>query len=148
MEVILIKDIPPLGRAGDVVKVKSGYARNYLIPKRLALAATADNTKRFEALRKREGIDREKEKLSAQALKEKIEAVSITLKKNAGEEGKLFGSVTSHDIVDALGDLGVEVDKRKIVIEEQIKRLGDYVVSIKLGSDVLAHLPVTVVKEE
>ncbi len=120
MEVILIKDIPPLGKTGDVVRVRPGYARNYLIPQKLALEATADNTARLEYIKRREGRDREKEILSAQALKEKIETVSITLKKNAGEEGKLFGSVTSHEIVDALLELGVEVDKRKVVIEEQI----------------------------
>ena len=148
MEVILTKDIPSLGKTGEVVKVTPGYARNYLIPKKLALAATPDNRRQFEIIKKRDVKDKEKEKLSAQALKERIEGVSITLKKHAGEEDKLFGSVTSHDIVDALADLGIEVDKRKIVIEEHIKRIGDYTVPIKLQADVVAHLVVTVVRED
>ena len=148
MEVILIKDIPSLGKTGDLVKVAPGYARNYLIPKKLALAATPDNTKRIEIIKKREGMDREREKLSTQALKERIDAASITLKKRAGEEDKLFGSVTSHEIVDALIDLGIEVDKRKIAIEEHIKRLGDFTVPIKLSGDVVAHLKVAVVRED
>ncbi len=148
MEVILIQDIPSLGKTGDLVKVATGYARNYLLPKNLALTATPENLKQLDSIKKRDAKVKEKEKLSAQALKEKIEAISITLKKHAGEEDKLFGSVTSHEIADALGQMGIDVDKRKLVIEEHIKRLGDYTVPIKLASEVVANLKLTVVKED
>ena len=148
MEVILIRDIPSLGKTGDLVKVATGYARNYLLPKNLALTATTENLKQLDSIKKRDAKVKEKEKLSAQTLKEKIEAISITIKKHAGEEDKLFGSVTSHEIVDALLEMGIEVDKKKVVIEESIKRLGDYTVPIKLASDVAAHLKLSVVKED
>jgi large subunit ribosomal protein L9 len=147
MEVILIKDVASLGKTGDVVKVATGYARNYLLPKDFALAATRENLKLLGTIKKRDEKIKEKEKVSAQALKEKIEAISITVKKNAGEEDKLFGSVTSHEIVDALLEMGIEVDKKKVAIEEPIKRLGDYTVPIKLASDVVAQLKLSVVKE-
>jgi large subunit ribosomal protein L9 len=148
MEVILMQDIASLGKTGDVVKVATGYARNYLLPKNFALAATPENLKLLGTIKKRDEKVKEKEKVSAQALKEKIEAVSITMKKHAGEEDKLFGSVTSHEIADALIEMGIEVDKRKIVIEEHIKRLGDYSVPIKLATDVVANLKLAVVKED
>lgn len=148
MEVILIKDIPSLGKTGDVVKVATGYARNYLLPQSFALTATPENLKQLGTIKKRDEKVKEKEKLSAQALKERIEAISITMKKHAGEEDKLFGSVTSHEIVDTLLEMGIEVDKRKVVIEEPIKRLGDYTVQIKLASEVVAHLKLAVVKED
>jgi large subunit ribosomal protein L9 len=147
MEVILIKDVASLGKTGDVVKVATGYARNYLLPKDFALAATRENLKLLGTIKKRDEKIKEKEKVSAQALKEKIEAISITVKKNAGEEDKLFGSVTSHEIVDTLLEMGIEVDKKKVAIEEPIKRLGDYTVPIKLASDVVAQLKLSVVKE-
>lgn len=147
MEVILIQDVASLGKTGDVVKVATGYARNYLLPKNFALAATPENLKLLGTIKKRDEKIKEKEKLGAQAVKEKIEAISITMKKHAGEEDKLFGSVTSHEIVDALVEMGIEVDKRKVVIEEHIKRLGEYTVPIKLATDVVANLKLTVVKE-
>jgi large subunit ribosomal protein L9 len=146
MEVILIRDVPPLGKTGDLVKVASGYARNYLLPKSLAVTATPENMKQLDTIKKRDAKVKEKEILSAQALKERIEAVSMTMKKHAGEEDKLFGSVTSHEIVDALAEMGIEVDKKKVVIEEHIKRLGDYTVPIKLATDVVANLKLSVVK--
>jgi len=147
MEVILIKDIPSLGKTGDVVKVATGYARNYLLPGNFALTASTQNLKQLGTIKKRDEKIKETEKLSAQALKDKIEAVSITMKKKAGEEDKLFGSVTSHEIADALLEMGIEVDKKKIAIEEHIKRLGDYTVPIKLGLEVIANLKLSVVKE-
>jgi large subunit ribosomal protein L9 len=148
MEVILIKDIPSLGKTGDVVKVATGYARNYLLPQSLALTATPQNLKQLGTIKKRDEKIKESEKLGAEALREKIEAVSITMKKHAGEEDKLFGSVTSHEITDALLEMGIEVDKKKIVIEEHIKRLGDYTVPIKLGHEVVANLKLSVIKED
>ncbi len=148
MEVILIKDIPSLGKTGDVVKVATGYARNYLLPKSFALTATPENLRMLGTIKKRDEKVKEKEKLTAQALKEKIEAISITMKKHAGEEDKLFGSVTSHEIVDTLLEMGIEVDKKKVAIEEHIKRLGDYTVPIKLASDIVAHLKLSVIKED
>jgi large subunit ribosomal protein L9 len=148
MEVILTKDIPSLGKTGDVVKVAPGYARNYLIPKSFALVASSENLKQLEAIKKRALKYKEKEKLSAEAMKEKIEAITITLKKHAGEEDKLFGSVTSSDIADALKSQGIDVDKRKITLDEHIKRLGDYSVPIKVGSDITATIKVVVTKDE
>lgn len=148
MELILIQDVASLGKAGEVVKVATGYARNYLLPKNFALAATTENLRLLGTIKKRDEKIKEKEKLSAQAVKEKIEGISITMKKNAGEEDKLFGSVTSHEIVDALLGMGIEVDKKKIVIEEHIKRLGDYTVPIKLATDVVANLKLSVIKQD
>jgi large subunit ribosomal protein L9 len=148
MEVILIKDVASLGKTGDVVKVATGYARNYLLPRDFALTATPENLKLLGTIKKRDDKIKENEKLSAQALKERIEAISITMKKHSGEEDKLFGSVTSHEIVDTLLEMGIEVDKKKVAIEEPIKRLGDYTVPIKLASDIIAHLKLSVVKED
>ena len=148
MEVILIQDVPSLGDAGDTANVAPGYARNYLIPKKLALPATAGNIRQWEDM-KNTGIKaKERDKVAAEALKERIEALSITIAKAAGEEDKLFGSVTSSDIAHTLEEQGIEVDRRKIVTSEPIKRLGDYTVSIKLMTEVTAELKLEVVREE
>lgn len=148
MDIILIRDFTTLGKAGDTVKVSPGYARNYLIPKEIALPATKSNLKRFEDIKKKEIIDKDRDKINAEGLKETIESLSVSLMKTSGEEGKLFGSVTSQDIAGALLIQGVEVDKRKIIIEESIKRLGEYDVPIKLHTDVVANLKLEVLKEE
>jgi large subunit ribosomal protein L9 len=148
MEVILIQDVPSLGDAGDTANVAPGYARNYLIPKKLALPATPGNVRQWEDMKKTRMKVKERDKTAAEAVKEKIEALSITIAKAAGEEDKLFGSVTSSDIAHALEEKGVEIDRRKIVLPENIKRLGDYTVSIRLMSEVIAELTLEVVREE
>jgi len=148
MEVILIQDVPSLGDAGDTTNVAPGYARNYLIPNKLALPATAGNIRQWEDMKNTRMKAKERDKVAAEALKEKIEALSITIAKAAGEEDKLFGSVTSSDIAHALEELDVAVDRRKIDTGETIKRLGDYTVQIKLMSEVVADLKLEVVREE
>ena len=148
MEVILIQDVPSLGDAGDRANVAPGYARNYLIPKKLALPATAGNIRQWEDMKNTRIKAKERDTVAAEALKEKIEALSITIAKTAGEEDKLFGSVTSSDIAHALEELGIDIDRKKIVLSENIKRLGDYTISIKLMTEVTADLKLEVVREE
>lgn len=148
MEVILIQDVPSLGDAGDTANVAAGYARNYLIPKNLALPATAGNIRQWEDMKNTRMKAKERDKVAAEALKERIEALSITIAKAAGEEDKLFGSVTSLDIAHALEEQGIDIDKRKIVLSENIKRLGDYTISIKLMTEMTAEFKLEVVREE
>lgn len=147
MELILMEDVPSLGKVGELVKVSDGYARNYLLPRKKAVRATAVSLKAVE--RERHSLDHKQDKLEqeAQELAQKIEEISCTVAKPAGEEGKLFGAVTSADIEDALQGQGVSVDRKKIVLEEPIKNLGVYTVSLKLHPQVTAQLKLWVVKE-
>jgi large subunit ribosomal protein L9 len=147
MEIILIEDVPSLGNAGDLVKVSDGYARNYLLPRKKAVRATAVSLKAVE--REQHSIEYKQDKLEqeAQDLAQRIEEISCTVAKPAGEEGKLFGAVTSADIEDALREQGVSVDRKKIVLDEPIKNLGVYTVSLKLHPQVMAQLKLWVVKE-
>jgi len=147
MEVILIEDISSLGKAGDRVRVSDGYARNYLLPRKKAIMATASNVKALEHERrivhdKLNKLGREAEKLA-----KRIGEISCTITKPAGEGGKLFGAVTSADIEAALGEYGVSVDRKKIELEEPIKNLGVYNVPVRLHHDVTAELKLWVVKE-
>ena len=147
MQVILREDVPNLGRPGDVVKVRDGYARNFLLPRNLAVEANEKNIAAFEhqkrlALRRREAKTRE-----SMTLKEKLESVSIRLTARAGEEGKLFGSVTNIDIERALREQGFDVDRRKINLAEPIKQLGDFTVPVKIDPEVEANLKVNVSAE-
>jgi large subunit ribosomal protein L9 len=144
VQVILNEDVPNLGRTGDVVKVRAGYARNYLLPRKLASEADDKNIRAFEhqkgiAMRKREA-----QRISAMSVKEKIEAVTLTVEARAGEEGKLFGSVTNIDLERALREKGFAIERRKIVLPEPIKAVGDYNVPIKLEAEVEASLKVVV----
>ena len=146
MKVILTEDIPKLGKMGDLIQIKDGYARNYLIPKNLAVPANPQNIKALEHQKtllkqKQNRIKREAEKLA-----QKIEKVSCTISKAAGEEDKLFGSVTSLDIEKSLKEEGIKIDRKKILLEEPIKTLGIYKVPIKLHPEVTANLKVWVVK--
>lgn len=147
MDVIILEDIEKLGKAGDVVKVRAGYARNFLVPNGKALLCTKGNRKLIE--QQKELVARRKAKEVAQftALAEKIAAMSCTINVQVGEEDKLFGSVTNADIQKALLSEGIDLDKRKIKLEEPIKKLGIYSVEIELHSDVHATLKVWVVKE-
>lgn len=147
MQVILKEDVKSLGKTGDIVNVKDGYARNFLIPKNLAVEANPKNIKAIEHERKKIQEIARKAKVSAEALASRISAITLTIKAKAGEEEKLFGSVTAMDIADALKKEGIELDKKKILLEEPIKRLGSYTVSAKIHPDVTATINVQVVQE-
>jgi large subunit ribosomal protein L9 len=147
MKVILKADVKDLGRMGEVVSVKDGFARNYLMPKGLAVDASTKNVKQFEHDKRQILEMAKKVKAGAEGLAEKIAATGITIKAKAGEEDKLFGSVTAMDIAEALKAEGIEIDKKKISLEEPLKRLGEYKVSVKLHSDVAAEITVRVEPE-
>jgi large subunit ribosomal protein L9 len=147
MRVILKSDVKDLGNIGEVVNVKDGFARNFLVPKGLAVEASTKNVKVFEHEKKKIQEMARKVKAGAAGLAEKISAAKIIIKAKAGEEDRLFGSVTSMDIADALKAEGIEIDKKKIQLDEPIKRIGEYSVAIKLHSDVSAQLNVQVVPE-
>jgi large subunit ribosomal protein L9 len=147
VQVILNEDVPNLGRTGDVVRVRSGYARNYLLPRKLAVIADERNVRAFEHQKRIATMRREAKKSQAVALKEKLEALALTLSARAGEEGKLFGSVTNIDIERALRERGFDIERRKISLSEPIKQLGDYTVPIKLDHEVEASLKVSVAAE-
>ncbi|MCP2520390.1 50S ribosomal protein L9 [Candidatus Aminicenantes bacterium AC-335-B20] len=148
MKVILKEDVPNLGRKGDIVEVAPGYGRNYLIPKKMAIEVTPSNLKMIEIERKAILKRIEKEKLSAEELAKRLSEVKLTFYKKAGEKDVIFGSVTSHDIQEALEKLGYKIDKKKIVIEEPIKRLGNYSVPIKIYHDIIAEINIEVLREE
>ena len=147
MKVILRQDHQKLGKLGDIVDVRDGYARNYLLPRNIAFAANAGNLRALEE-EKKQSVDRQKKELhSAEKLAAELEKLSITLKMKVGEDEKLFGSVTSQMIGDALQEKGFTIDKRAIEIEEPIKALGIYTVSVKLHSSVTGKLKIWVVQE-
>ena len=142
MEVILTEDVPHLGNMGDVVDVKPGYGRNYLIPKRLAVLATRASKKQFEHVLRQVESKREALRSSALEKAEKLGDISITIAKKRGDDDRLFGSVTNRDIEAALAALGHDVDRRRIVMKEPFKTLGIYAVPVKLHADV--EVPVQV----
>jgi large subunit ribosomal protein L9 len=148
MQVILREDIDNLGKIGDLVKVADGYARNFLVPKKKAIEATPKNVHAMDHAKKMVSDRIRKLKKEAAADADRIKALVITIKAKSGEEGKLFGSVTSMDIAEAMKAQGVAVDKRKIVLDEPIKRLGDFTVTVKLHADVTAEFKLSVVAEE
>lgn len=147
MKVILTQDVDSLGLGGEILEVARGYARNYLIPKKIALEATEDNIKRTEAQRKNIEIKRIKLKEDAQKIKERLAEVVVTIAQKAGEEDKLYGSVTSMDIADGLERQGITIDRRKVILDKPIKSLGEFPVSIKLHPNVTASIKVKVVPE-
>jgi large subunit ribosomal protein L9 len=144
VQVILNEDMPNLGRPGDVVKVRAGYARNYLLPRGLAVEANSRNLSAFEHQKAMAMVKREALKNQAAGVKEKLEALLLKVSARAGEEGKLFGSVTNIDIERALREHGFEVDRRRIVLNEPIKQLGDYSVTVRLQPEVEANLKLNV----
>jgi len=148
MQVILREDIDNLGKIGDLVKVAEGYARNYLVPQKKAIEATPDNVRSMDHAKKMVADRLRKLKKEAAAEADQIKGLVITIKAKVGEEGKLFGSVTSMDIAEAAKAQGVNIDKRKISLEEPIKRVGDYTVTVKLHTDVTADFKVTVTAAE
>ena len=147
MKVILLEDIEGRGKAGDIIEVKNGYARNYLIPRKLAIPATGKNLAQLEHQRRLIQAKEAKRKKTAQALKEQIEKLSITIPCKVGESDKLFGSVTAKDIAQALKKEGIEVDKRWIKLDEPLKNLGVYNVPIHLDQNIEATLKVWLVRE-
>lgn len=147
MKVVLRQDIDKLGKRGEVVKVADGYARNHLVPKRLALRATPGNLKRVKLEHHRLGVRLVREKGDAEELAKRLAGISCTVARKVGENDVLFGSVTNADIAGFLEKEGFSVDKRKIVLEEPIKALGIYNVPVRLHPDVNAEVKVWVVKE-
>ena len=148
MKVIMKEDVASLGKRGDTVKVSDGYARNYLIPKGLALEATGKNINVLEHTKKLIAQQSEKERKKAESLVQQYSGVTVTIPCKVGEMDRLFGSVTGKDIEQALVEKGFEVDKKQIVIEEPIKSLGEHRVKIKLYPGVFADIAVTVIRQE
>ena len=147
MEVILREDVSNLGKSGELVKVKPGYARNYLLPRGLAYEATEGNKKRILAEAKARVTRQAAEKAEAEAFASKLNALAIRIAAKAGEENRLFGSITAQDIADALAQAGQPVDKRKIELEHPIKTLGFHAVPVRVHHEVQAEIKLTVVAE-
>ncbi len=147
MEVILKEDVAKLGSRGDVVKVAEGYGRNFLLPRKLAIEASAGNKKVIEQMRAAAVRRSAKEKAQAEELSKQFDGVSVSFARRAGEQDQLFGSVTSGDIGDALEKKGFNVDRRKIQLHEPLKSLGEFTVPVRLHKDVTAHLKVVIEKE-
>src|SRR5437762_5871606 len=147
MEVILREHVDNLGRRGEIVKVADGYARNYLLPRKLALLATEGNKKQIARERVKFDAKELEEKKVADAVADRLKAVEIEIARKVGETEALYGSVTSSDIADALAAKGFDIDKRRLQLPEPIKKLGEVDVAIKLHRDVTAHVKVKVVAE-
>lgn len=147
MEVILREDVDKLGNRGQVVKVASGYARNFLLPNRMAVAATDSNKKIVEQERQAHLRREAKDQSEAADLGKLLESVSVTIAQKAGENDQLFGSVTAKDIAEAIEKQGYTIERRKIQLDEPIKTLGDHTVPVRLHRDVTINLTVHVVKE-
>jgi len=147
MKVILKEDVKNLGKMGEIVNVADGYAKNFLIPKKLAVEAITGNIKALEHQKKIIQEKAKKVKNATKELSDRISSLSLLIKAKAGEEEKLFGSITSMDIADALKNEGIEMDRKKILLEEPIKRLGSYTVSIKLHPEITTQLNITVIAE-
>jgi large subunit ribosomal protein L9 len=147
MQVILLEDVPALGKVGDTVKVSEGYGRNYLIPQKKAILATEKGINILEHQRREVQQRMGKVKKDVEKVAEQIEKLSCTLAKTVGESGKLFGSVTSMEIESFLKENGIDVDRKKIQLEEPIKNLGMFTIPIKLHPELTAHLKVWVVQE-
>jgi len=147
MDVILREDVKTLGKAGEMVRVKPGYARNYLLPQGLAFEATEGNKKRIAAETRARTARSQAERTEAEREAATLSAVALTLAGKAGEEGKLFGSITAQDIADALAAQGHPVDRRRIELEHPIKTLGHHTISVRLHPEVHAEVHVSVVAE-
>jgi large subunit ribosomal protein L9 len=148
MEVILKEDVHTLGHRGEVVKVAEGYGRNFLLPKKLAIEATAANKAVIDQMKASSVRKSAKEKSEAEELLKQVEQVSLEFARKTGEKDHLFGSVTSADIAQALEGKGFNIDRRKVVLDEPLKQLGEFHVPVKLHREVTAHVKVTVVPEQ
>jgi len=147
IKVVLQEEVDNLGESGDVVRVRPGYARNYLMPRQLAVPATKGNLARVDELKRMAQIRAKNAQAAANQLKEKLEATSVKLSRAVGEENKMYGSVTAKDIAEAYEAEGLPFDRRRLQLSEPIKALGLHEVPVKLHSDVLATLRVEVVKQ-
>jgi len=145
VEVILIDDVDGLGKKGSTVKVKNGYARNFLVPRKLAIAAGNKSAKAFQAMAKQSEIAKDKARKAAEAMAAKYAGVSLEATARAGEDGTMFGSITSSDIAELLAKKGLETDRKKIVLDEPIKTLGEHTVHVKFHQGVEAAIVVRVV---
>jgi large subunit ribosomal protein L9 len=147
MRVILVEDVDRLGKKGAVLNVANGYGRNFLIPRKLAVPATEGNLKQVEMRKKKVQVQEAKEEKDAGQIKQELEKLSISILMKAGEGDVLFGSVTSADIADVLEKNGYTIDKRRVELEEPIKRLGTYQVNVRLHKNVIASVKVEVERE-
>jgi len=147
MEVILKEDVPKLGSRGDVIKVAEGFGRNYLLPRKLAIEASAGNKKVIEQMKAAALRRSAKEKAQAEELATQFDGLSVSFTRKSGERDQLFGSVTSGDVAEALTKKGFDLDRRKIQLHEPLKTLGEFTVPIKLHRDVTTHLKVVIEKE-
>jgi large subunit ribosomal protein L9 len=147
MKVILLDDVAKVGRRGEVRDVSDGYARNFLLPKKLALAATAGNLKGIDHIKKQQEAKADRIKIDAERLRDRIEALLYEERRQASEEGKLFGSVTAQDVVDFLERQQITIERRRVHLEDPIKTLSENVVTLRLHSEVTAQLRVNVVRE-
>lgn len=147
MKIILKKDFDALGFEGEIFEVARGYGRNYLIPRGIAMEATEKNINLTEVQRKSVEVKKLKAKEDAEKAKERIDAVVVTISQKAGEEEKLYGSVTTMDIAEHLERQGISIDRRKMVLERPIKTLGEFTVAVKLHPKVTGHMKVVVVPE-
>jgi large subunit ribosomal protein L9 len=147
MEVILKEDVAKLGSRGDVIKVAEGYGRNFLLPRKLAIEASAGNKKVIDQMRAAAVRRSAKEKTQAEELSKQFDGVSVSFQRRSGENDQLFGSVTSGDIADALEKKSFNIDRRKIQLHEPLKTLGEFTIPVKLHKDVTAHLKVVIEKE-
>jgi large subunit ribosomal protein L9 len=147
MEVILVEDVPHLGSIGSLVKVAPGYGRNYLLPKKMAILASTKNKRQLEHEKRVAGFKRAKARAAAEAVVKKIGGITVKIARKVGEQDKLYGSVTPHDVQEALQAKGVEVDRRKLDLHEPIKALGDYEIGIRLADDIRTTVKVSVVPE-
>lgn len=147
MKVILKADVKGLGNEGELVNAKTGYARNFLFPNDLAVEATKENKKAWQEELQRRKEKFEASKAEAEDLKSRLENVAIIVKKKSGADGKLFGSVTSNDISDALADKGIEIDKKKIELNENLKESGNYTIGVRVFPEMVANLKIEVKPE-
>lgn len=147
MKVILREDVEGIGGAGDTIEVKSGYGRNYLIPRNLAIVATRANLKAIDVIRKQKEIRDKKARRQAEIVKDRIEKLELTVEVLVGDEEKLFGSVTNADIAELIEAEGVTIDKRAIQLETPIKVLGVYTIPCRVDKDVIANIKLWVVKK-
>jgi large subunit ribosomal protein L9 len=147
MQIILQEDVEKLGNRGELVEVAKGYARNFLLPRKLGLEATPGNMKRLEKMRAAFALKEATEKEAAQKIADQLAAVAISQSRKAGENDQLFGSVTSADIAEALAAKGFPVDKRKIVLDNPIKTVGEYEIPVKLHREVIVNVKLTVERD-
>ena len=148
MEIILQEEVANLGQIGDVVNVRNGYARNYLLPRGFAVEANRRNVRVLEHQKRLVAVKKERVVSQAQATSEKLAAVRLTIEARSGEEGRLFGSVTNIDLEAALKEKGIIVDRRKILLDEPIKRLGEHEVVVNIGGGMRANIKVEVTSDE